>query len=63
MEDTDLKWRKASYSSNGGATCVEVANDDSRVMVRDSKDASGPVLAFTADAWRALLADIKAGHL
>ena len=25
MESTDLKWRKASYSSNGGANCVEVA--------------------------------------
>lgn len=63
MEDADLKWRKASYSSNGGATCVEVANDDSRVMVRDSKDQAGPVLRFTANAWRALLADVKAGRL
>lgn len=24
MEDTDINWRKSSYSSNGGATCVEV---------------------------------------
>ena len=28
MEDTDLSWRKSSYSGNGGATCVEVANAD-----------------------------------
>jgi hypothetical protein len=26
MEDADLKWRKASYSSNGGGNCVEVAD-------------------------------------
>lgn len=26
MEETNLNWRKASYSSNGGMSCVEVAN-------------------------------------
>src|SRR5712664_2534154 len=52
MEDTDLKWRKASYSSNGGAECVEVAGHDSRVLVRDTKNRTGPTLRFTPDAWR-----------
>jgi hypothetical protein len=23
MEDTDLKWRKASHSSDGGGNCVD----------------------------------------
>ena len=51
MENTDLNWRKASYSSNGGASCVEIANTDV-VLVRDTTDRSGPVLAFTPDTWR-----------
>ncbi|MGD0606455.1 MAG: DUF397 domain-containing protein [Streptosporangiaceae bacterium] len=60
MEDTDLTWRKASYSSNGGTDCVEVAGDDSRVMVRDTKDRRGPVLRFPAGAWRRFAGHVKA---
>jgi hypothetical protein len=34
VEDTiDLHWRKSSYSGNGGGSCVEVADHDSRVLV------------------------------
>jgi hypothetical protein len=39
MEDTDMNWRKASYS-NGGENCVEVANAEG-VAVRDTKDRGG----------------------
>jgi hypothetical protein len=61
MEDTNLtNWRKASCSSNGGANCVEVADDDSRVMVRDTKDRQGPMLRFTADAWQRFADRVKA---
>ena len=60
MEETDLKWRKASYSSNGGATCVEVANHADRVLVRDTKDhGHGPVLRFSPDAWRRFTGRVK----
>jgi Domain of unknown function (DUF397) len=59
MEDTDLKWRKASYSSNGGAECVELASHDGRVMVRDTQDRSGPVLKVTSASWRELLSRVK----
>jgi hypothetical protein len=48
-------WRKSSYSNNGGA-CVEVAtNLPGLVAVRDSKNPSGPPLAFSADCWRAFI--------
>jgi hypothetical protein len=60
MEDKDLKWRKASYSSNGGTDCVEVAGHDSRVMVRDTKDCQGPVLRFSAGVWRRFADHVKA---
>ena len=59
MEDTDLKWRTASYSSNGGETCVEAAGDDHGVYVRDTTDRTGPVLLFTPDSWRRFAAQVK----
>ncbi len=53
MEDTiDLRWRKSSYSGNGGGNCVEVGDDTRRVLVRDTQDRTGPVLRFAPDAWR-----------
>jgi hypothetical protein len=59
MEATvDRGWRKSSYSGNGGQ-CVEVADDDSRVFVRDSQDSKSPILRFTPDAWRRLVKQIQ----
>ncbi len=58
MEAIDPRWRKASYSGNGG-NCVEVADHDHRVMVRDTKDPTGPVLRFPLDAWRRLADQLK----
>jgi hypothetical protein len=52
-------WRTSSYSSNGGATCVEVAAQAGRALVRDSTDHDGGTLVFAGDAWRALLEQIK----
>jgi Domain of unknown function (DUF397) len=46
-------WRKSSYSGGGtGSACVEVAFEASAVGVRDSKNTSGPSLAFSPTAWR-----------
>jgi hypothetical protein len=53
MEDKiTLRWRKSSYSGNGGGNCVEVADDWRRVLVRDTQDRTGPVLALSPAAWR-----------
>jgi Domain of unknown function (DUF397) len=59
MEDTDLTWRKTSYSSNGGAECVEVTDHGHRVLVRDTKDRTGPMLRFTPGAWRRFADQVK----
>jgi len=41
---------------------VEVADlDDGDRAVRDSKDPSGPALTFTAAAWSAFTAGVRAG--
>ncbi len=54
MEDKiGLRWRKSSYSGNGGGNCVEVVGHGSRVLVRDTRrDGAGPVLRFSPTAWR-----------
>ncbi|MFG1840669.1 DUF397 domain-containing protein [Micromonospora sp. NPDC049175] len=57
---TGALWRKSSFSANEG-NCVEVADNlPGLVGVRDSKDVQGPALAFTADTWRAFIADVRA---
>jgi hypothetical protein len=57
---TDPRWRKSSYSDNGG-NCVEVGRAPQGVLVRDTQDRRGPVLAFTTDAWRRFADQAKAG--
>jgi hypothetical protein len=51
-------WRKSSYSGDNGGACVEVASGEA-VLVRDTTDRSGPVVTFTADAWRAFTAALR----
>jgi len=58
MEAVDPRWRKSSYSDNGGE-CVEVAEDTRRVLVRDTKDRTGPMLRFTPEAWRRFAGQVK----
>jgi len=60
MEDKiDLRWRKASYSGNGGGDCIEVADQAARVLVRDTKDRTGPVLGSTPAVWRRFADQVK----
>jgi hypothetical protein len=55
----DLTWRKSSYSINRGDNCVEVATLPDTIMVRDTKDRTGPVLRFSAADWRRFLGQLK----
>ncbi|MFI7674010.1 DUF397 domain-containing protein [Actinophytocola sp. NPDC049390] len=59
MDTTTLRWRKSSFSGGTGGgndNCVEIALTDETAAVRDSKNASGPVLVLPPTAWFALLA-------
>jgi Domain of unknown function (DUF397) len=62
MEQLDPRWRKASYSANGGADCVETGSVPGAVLIRDTKDRErGPVLRVTPEAWHRFTAGIR-GH-
>ncbi|MEV0478160.1 DUF397 domain-containing protein [Streptomyces prunicolor] len=55
-------WRKSSYSSDAGGSCVEVANlirTHARVAVRDSKLPSGPALALPPEAFTAFVTYVR----
>jgi hypothetical protein len=53
-------WIKSSYSESK-ANCVEVAICD-RVLVRDNKERTCPVLRFTPVAWGSFAGHVNAGE-
>jgi hypothetical protein len=55
---TALTWRK-SRRSGDGPNCVEIACDESSVLVRDSHNPSGTVIAFPPDRWTAFLRRVR----
>ena len=61
MEKGKSSWRKSSHSGNSGSiNCVEVGGTARGVMVRDTTDRAGVVLPVPAEAWRGLLAQVRA---
>jgi len=54
----DRAWRTSSYSGGQG-NCVEVADHGKGVLVRDTKDRTGPVLRFSPAAWRRFAGQVK----
>jgi hypothetical protein len=62
MEGTErvlTTWRKSTYSGGNGSDCVEVGGSGPAVVVRDTKNRAGAMLAFGPDAWRRFAATIK----
>ncbi|MFJ8589199.1 DUF397 domain-containing protein [Streptomyces sp. NPDC093595] len=51
----EVAWIKSSYSTADGPDCVEVAAVTDRILVRDSKNPTGPRLALAPTAWAAFL--------
>jgi hypothetical protein len=59
MDVTGATWRTSGYTSSGG-NWVEAGNhpQDRRVLIRDTKDRRGPVLAFHPQSWRNFIAEM-----
>ncbi|MEU3045333.1 DUF397 domain-containing protein [Streptomyces sp. NPDC006984] len=52
-------WRKSSYSSGDGGSCVEVLDGyQPGIPVRDSKRPDGPALIFPPSAWSAFVRSV-----
>ena len=53
------QWRKSKYSNGLGGECVELASMSGQVLVRDSMDPDGPVLALTPATARNLVSRVR----
>jgi len=59
---SSLIWRKSS-ASGGSGECVEVAQWESSVLIRDSHDRSGPLLIVNSAQWLGLLRRARNGEV
>jgi hypothetical protein len=58
--DSKPSWRKSSYSGSQGGNCLEVSGSQAgRILVRDTKDRTGPVLRFSPADWRKFARQLK----
>ena len=57
----EITWRKSSFSGSSG-TCVEIADIDNGVLVRNSTRPDDVTLAFTRAELAAFVAGCKAGE-
>jgi Domain of unknown function (DUF397) len=54
------RWRKSSACLP--RECVEVATRKGHILIRDSVDATGPVLEFEKDQWRKFVGEISSAR-
>jgi hypothetical protein len=57
----EMMWVKSSRSATNGS-CVEVRSDPAGMLVRDSKDRTGPVLLFGVESWLEFIDSVKVGE-
>jgi uncharacterized protein DUF397 len=58
-QEVPCRWTRSPRCDSNA--CVEVADVDGAVVVRNSKKPAGPTLAFSREAWKAFLAGVKHG--
>ncbi|MXM63342.1 DUF397 domain-containing protein [Streptomyces sp. HUCO-GS316] len=54
-----LAWFTSSYSNGAGGECVECALADDGALIRDSKDAYGPVVRVGSQTWLSFIRSVK----
>jgi Domain of unknown function (DUF397) len=53
-------WRRATWCQSG--ECVEVAQQNGVIVIRDSKRPSRRPLRYTAEEWNSFIRGVKAGE-
>jgi len=53
-------WRRASFCASG--ECVEVAQQNGMIFMRDSKEPDARALQYTTEEWRSFVRGVKAGE-
>jgi hypothetical protein len=61
VDGARTQWIRSSRCDNSGPNCVEVRRTNGTVVVRDSADPNGPILAFSPDEWRRFLDGARDG--
>ncbi|MBC9718106.1 DUF397 domain-containing protein [Streptomyces sp. TRM66268-LWL] len=58
-------WRKSSYSGGSSGECLEVSDacQGACVPVRDSKNPTGPAIAFSPATWVTFVTAVRTGTL
>ena len=59
MASDNTGWRTSSYSGSQGGNCIEVADRDGRVFVRDTKDRAGATLRLSPQTWRRFIGRVR----
>ncbi|MER6382766.1 DUF397 domain-containing protein [Streptomyces sp. NPDC001118] len=55
-----VRWQKSSYSGGGdGNTCVEIADLDTHIAIRDSKAPTRATLTIPTEAFTPLIQALK----
>jgi hypothetical protein len=54
-------WQKSTYSAEA-ANCVEIARAHATILIRDSKNPTGPRLAFLPATWAAFAPSVMEAH-
>lgn len=58
---TDINWQKSSFSGNEAAQCVEVAEHDGEILIRES-DAPDTITTTSHAKFAAFIKGVKAGE-
>ncbi|MCA2214539.1 DUF397 domain-containing protein [Jidongwangia harbinensis] len=56
----EVHWRRSSRCAS--SSCVEVADVNGEVLLRDSKNPEVPPLSFTPEEWTAFVGGVKQGE-
>ncbi|MFI0739359.1 DUF397 domain-containing protein [Streptomyces sp. NPDC021100] len=56
-----IEWQKSSFSGGGGENCVELAQYDGSILMRESDD-PGAIITTSRENLRAFLLGVKAGE-